>query len=893
MPPFGQRINYQFTRVLPARRHGVRLPGMAVRFRLDNGLTVVFEEQHAAKVAAFQIWVKAGSADERPDQAGLAHLHEHMLFKGTERRKPGEIAHDIEAHGGEINAWTSFDQTVYHVVLASQFARMGLDVLSDAVRHSAFDATELSREIEVVCEEIKRSEDTPSRRASRDLFSTSYRVHPYQRPVIGWEETVRSFSREKVLEFYRRHYTPSNMVLSASGDLTEAQLRAWAQELLGGDWGRPYEGAVQRAPEPPLAERRALLRDDDVKEAYINLGFPIVRVGHPDAPALDVLAMIVGQGDASRLSLEVKRKRSLVNEIHAYAYTPQDPGIFVASMTLPAEKLRPAMEEMVRVLAQLRGTLVPAEELATVQAIIESEAIYQRETVQGQARKLGFYEAGGGGIEQEAKYYEAVAALTPEKLLEVAERYLRFDACTLTGLLPPGTKFSQAEAFELIDRVSRQPAAPPSERKVKKAQPPPMRVTSPAVARSDSGIIVEKLASGATVVIRQESAVPLFAIRAVFPGGTRYETEADNGLTALLSRTLTRGTPSHDAEEISHIIDDLAGSLGGAGGRNSMSLRGEFLSRHFDRAFALFSEVLREPTFPQAEFERERARLLQDILTREDKPSGLAFDLFSRTLYQKHPYRLSLLGEVASVEKLTPESLKQYHARYMDPSQLTLCVVGDVKVDDVLARAQEAFGRAGGKAAPPPEVPQEPRERTPRTNKRVLARAQSHLVFGFPGMRVTDPERRALEVLSTVLSGQGGRLFVELRDKRSMAYSVSSFAVEGVDPGYFAVYMGTSPEKVDAALEGIRAELTKARDEKISQAELDRAKWHLVGTHEIGLQRNGARAALLALDTCYGVGTENFLRYSEQVSKVTADDVQAVARKVIDFDRSALAVVGP
>src|SRR5215470_19980486 len=146
---------------------------MATRFALDNGLTVLFEEQHAAPVAAFQVWVKAGSADERLDQAGLAHLHEHMLFKGTERRGPGEIARDIEAHGGEVNAWTSFDQTVYHTVMAAQFAREGLDVLADAVRFPRFDAVELARECEVVVEEIKRADDTPARRSSRDLFRLS------------------------------------------------------------------------------------------------------------------------------------------------------------------------------------------------------------------------------------------------------------------------------------------------------------------------------------------------------------------------------------------------------------------------------------------------------------------------------------------------------------------------------------------------------------------------------------------------------------------------------------------------------------------------------------------------------------------------------------------------
>src|SRR6186997_2462976 len=119
-------------------------PFMTQRFRLSNGLTVLLEEQHQAKVAAFQVWVKAGSADERPDQTGIAHVHEHMLFKGTATRGPGELARQIEAHGGEINAWTSFDETVYHVVIASPFARTGLEVLGDAVRRSAFDPQELA-----------------------------------------------------------------------------------------------------------------------------------------------------------------------------------------------------------------------------------------------------------------------------------------------------------------------------------------------------------------------------------------------------------------------------------------------------------------------------------------------------------------------------------------------------------------------------------------------------------------------------------------------------------------------------------------------------------------------------------------------------------------------------
>ena len=868
---------------------------MAQRYTLPNGLTVVFEEQHTARVAAFQVWVKAGSADERPDQAGLAHLHEHMLFKGTARRGPGEIARDVEAHGGEINAWTSFDQTVYHIVIASQFARMGLDILGDAIRASAFDADELAREIEVVCEEIKRSQDTPARRASRDLFATAYQVHPYRHPVIGTAESVRGFNRDKVLEFYRRHYTPKNLVLVATGDFTEAELRPWVEELFGGDWGRPYEGGVTREREPAVSRRRVLLRPDEVKETYFNLAFLIPQADHPDVPALDALAMLAGQGEASRLVLEVKRKRGLVNDIHAYAYTPRDPGIFSTSLTLPPDKLPRALEETVRVLTALRTSLVPADELATVKTLIEAEAVYQRETVQGLARKLGHYQSSLGNLEAEARYYEAIARLTPEHIRDVAERYLRFDQAIITGLQPHGTSFGAERAEEILDRVSREAPTVPPERRAPRADPAAEPALKPnrTAPLSPSRVVEERLPSGARILVREERAVPLFALRAAFVGGVRYETPETNGITTLLSRCLTRGTPSHDAEEISHRIDDFAGSLTGQGGRNSVGLRGEFLSRHLQPAFRLFADCLLHPSFPEEEVARERTLLLQDLLTREDKPSGVAFDLFARTLFRTHPYRLSTLGEQSAVERLGPDALRAYHAAYMDPSQLTLCVVGDVKVDEVLALAHEAFGTSRGRAAPAPEVRPEPPPESPRTDKRVLARAQAHLVLGFQGLRMDDPRRHALEVLSTLLSGQGGRLFVELRDKRSMAYSVSSFSIEGMEPGYFAVYMGTSPEKVEAALDGIRTELARVRDEPIPADELARARQHLIGTHEIGLQRNGARAALLALDACYGMGLENFLHYAERVAAVTAEDVLSVARDIIDFERSALVHVGP
>lgn len=862
-----------------------------MKFQLGNGLTVVAQEQHAAKVAAFQVWVKVGSADEAPEEIGLAHLHEHMLFKGTARRGLGEIARSVEAHGGEINAWTSFDQTAYHVVLASRFAREGLDVLADAVRASAFDAVELGREIEVVCEEIKRSLDMPSRRASKDLFATRYTRHPYGRPVIGFEENVRAHTRDRVVSFYAKHYVPSNMVLAAAGDFTEAQLRQWAEELFGGDWGRARGPPHPREKEPERSRVATALKTDDVKEAWVNLAFALPGVDHPDTPALDVLAMIAGQGDGARLSLEVKRKRGLVNDVSAYAYTPKDEGLFAAGFTASHQKATEAFEAMARVLRGLSAKPVEQAELDTVKGLIESEAVYQRETAQGMARKLGYYQAALGGIEREAAYYEAVAQVNPTQLLEVARRYLRFDRAIVTGLLPSGCDFDETDARAVLERV----ADSDGHSVVSRKSPVPaagIRLTGSS-RKASGGLVTEQLPNGATVLVREERSVPLFAMRAAFHGGLRAETEAVNGISTLFSRAWMRGTAKRDAEVISQEIDAMAGGMSAVAGRSSISVRGEFLARHFARAFDLFAEVLREPAFPSSEVQRERQVQLQAIASRDDKPSTIAFEQLAKAMYAVHPYRMSMLGEKATVERLGPADLKAWHQKHVDPSRMVLAVVGDVDADEVIRRARDAFGTGGGAGSPKLEVPLEADWKGRREVKKVLQKAQTHLVLGFPGARVSDPWRRALDVISTVLSGQSGRLFLELRDKQSLAYSVSSMSVEGVDPGYFAVYMGTSPEKVETALAGMQRELERLRDERVTDAELERAREHLIGVHEIGLQRNGARAATMALDQLYGLGAEAYLKYADEVASVDADAVREVAQRVLNFERSALSVVGP
>ncbi len=859
-----------------------------MRHKLPNGLTLLVEENHAAPVVAIQVWVRVGSADELPDEAGLAHLHEHMLFKGTARRGPGEVARGIEASGGEINAWTSFDQTVYHVVLASRFFAEGMDVLADAVTSAAFDPEELKREIEVVCEEIKRSQDSPHRKLSRELFASSFSRHPYGKPVIGSEESVRSFTREGILKFYRRWYKPENATVVVVGDVPAEEALRLAEKLFVFPEG-PFQPAPSRPPEPRREQPLVSLKREPLKEGYLSIAWPSPPMVHDDVAALDALSIVLGHGEASRLHRAMKRDRLLCTEVQASCYTPVDPGLTIVGLTLQPATVYEAVREALQQVYRVRSEEISAEELSLACRLLESDAVYQRETVQGQARKIGFYQSSAGGVEFEQRYLEQVAQLTPARVREAAERWIDPQAAVLAALLPEAGEVSEAALREILDEAAR--TLP--KRQARSTSAPEQRAPVKFSRPKTGALLREDLPGGGVLLIKEERAVPLVALRAAWHGGLRAEDASNAGINMLLARLVSKGTRTRGPEQLVREMESMGGSLGGNAGRNSFGLRAEFLSRHLAQGFDVFADAITDPAFDAEEVQRERTLQIDELRSREDNPAGVAFLLFSETIFRKHPYRLDTLGTEASVARFEPGLLAQYRAQKFPAAAVTLAVVGDVDPGEVRALVQEKLGRAAQARPALPNPPQEDPIEAPRVAVRKLDKAQAHLVLGFPGVRLADKERFPLEVLSAVLSGQGGRLFVELRDKKSLAYSVTSFSMEGVDPGYFAVYIGCGPAKTQEALDGIRAELRRVREDPVTAAELDRARTHLIGTHAISLQRNSARAAVYAFDECYALGADASSRYPEQIGAVTAQEVLAAAQRILVAQREVIALVAP
>ena len=876
-------------------------PASHHRFQHGNGLTVLLKEQHASPVVAFQAWVGVGSADEPEELAGIAHVFEHMLFKGTSRRGVGQIAREVESSGGDINAWTSFDQTVYHLVLASRFFDTGLDILTDALRNSSFDPVELSRELKVVLEELKQGEDSPGRVVSQALFASGFQQHNYRRPVIGYTRTVERFKRTALLAFFRRYYVPNNITFVVVGDFDTAEARAKIETAWKGARKKQLPAPTGRR-EPAQKKTRITVGGAEMSEVHLVAGFHIPGLRHPDTAALDVGALILGQGDSSRLQRQIKRGRQLVSEVYAYSFTPRDPGLMVVGATLPPERTDEALSAMLEEAFRLVHEEVTIEELAKAQAIIESDSVYQKETVQGMARKLGFFETVAGSLAYEEEYLAETRAVTPSSLKAVMAKYLTPENCTLSVLLPAksealtGRSARKELEARLLARIEL--AAKPLKEKAAKAGAKTKEKKSGAVAKKSAhnDVVREVLPSGLRIVVMRDPSVPLVAMRAAWLGGLRSETPETNGVSNLLATLITRGTATRTGDQIAHEMESLAGGVGGYSGRNSFGLRAEVMSRHFDHGLGMLAECTLSPTFPEAELAHEKRQVLEEIRTQEDNISSVAFRMFAQSLYRKHPYRMDLLGTAESVAKLTRDRLTAYYKSHFLPGEMSIAIVGDVNPSEAIADVSRLFGGGtlGKKTAP--TLPSPIRETPPSEPLRVrryLNKQQAHLVIGFPGTTIGDPDRFPLEVLSTILSGQGGRLFTELREKRGLAYRVSAFTIEGIDPGYFAVYVAASPENVAVAEASILVELRKLVDKSVPQAELARARRYLAGSHDISLQRRSALAATLAFNECYGLGWDQYRRYAETILAVTAADLRRVAEKYLDFKHSVTALVTP
>lgn len=855
---------------------------MLKKYQLKNGMKVIVKPSSKSPVVSLQVWVNTGSADEPSKWAGISHFIEHLVFKGTTHYGPGEIASVLEGCGGELNAYTSFDQTVFYVNLSKEFASTGLNCLYEMMTQPLFDKKEIDAEREVVIEEIKRGLDSPHRQASQMLFSTCYPQHEYGRPVIGFEEIVRNVSVADIKKYFSGRYNPAQMTLVVVGDVSEKDFLKEIDSKFGAE-KKQKTMPLKRKSFKPNKTQKIRVEYKTFEETIGYCAWPIPKTKSKDIPGLEVLALILGQGESSRLNQALRMDKTLVNSIGSGMFTGVDEGQFVISMTLNSSNIKEATQEMLKTVEKIRNELVSPLEIQKALTQFASDQYYALETVEGMARRVGSDEFYYKDPEAFQKILKQISSIQPKDLLKLAKKYLDPNKTQMILMTNSENKNlekelkSELKNFEQLSKKTNKTKAAPAA-KSKKLEKINVR-WSPKKKSTATTIETHKLVGGGQLILRPAHDTPVISLKSAFRGGSRVETDKNQGLVEWLTRSWVGAYADVSEITVHESLEKMASSISAFGGRNTFGLNMTTLAPMFNRVFDLYRGILTSATFEKDILDREKLSMLEQIRTKEDHPAQRCIQFFMEELFTDHPYAKDPLGTKGSVEALTKKDIESYLGRFISMSNFTAVVSGDFDKGKILEGFQEIAKQMDNKKV---ETSLQKFIPPKQSKKRFVSssKEQTNLVVGFPSYTLDNPKKYALQVMQAILAGQGGRLFIELRDKNSLAYSVSPLRMEGLDAGYFGAYIGCSPEKGAQALRQIREEFDKLTQIEVGVAELERAKRYLIGRHDLDLQKNSAVAGGMLFEAAYGRNPEEIFKFPEHISAVHSKDVMAVAKEI-------------
>ncbi|MDZ4288255.1 MAG: pitrilysin family protein, partial [Prosthecobacter sp.] len=734
---------------------------------LDNGLEVIVREDHEHPLVSVQIWVKAGSLhEEKWTGAGLAHCVEHMLFKGTFKRSAAEISQSIQDLGGYVNAYTTFNRTVYWIDGLADHTEGYLDILADMVRHSKIDAAELEKEQDVIRREMAMDNDDPGSAVQHLIQATAFRHHPLRHPIIGHRQVFDQVSRDDVAGFVQRHYAPNNCFVVIAGAVDAQKCFAAAQRLLG-EWARrPYE-AVLLPSEPRQRGSRVNAKDFATELTRVALGWQIPGEGHADKPALDVLAFLLGSGRSARLYQELREKRGIAHWVWAGAWGAQECGLFNVEVECDPKDAAECREAMQAVIDQSKAKGPRRDELdKAVRATIGSQ-VRSLATTKGQAAALGHSWLTTGGLDLSRQYLTAIRALTPERIREVANAYLLPEASTVVTVGPANGATSQKAA---------------------------------AVAKKEE-VRRFDLANGLTLLVHENRRLPLVSVRVQFLAGVLAETEQNSGVTQVSAAMLLKGTKNRTAAQIAQELENLGGALHCTSDAHRYILGTDVMRGDETRGLELLADLIHHATLPAAQLADVKKTQIASIQEEKEDPLTVALRRARREIFAGQPFARTSLGTEATVKGLKVETCRDMLRRAFIGGNGVISIAGDVRAEVVRRQVGKAFGKlkTGARLFGPSHAASAKSSAKPGAWEERMDKEQAVIVIGFRTVGLHDSDSLPLALIDEACSDMGSRLVNRIREELGLAYYVGAQHFGAMGAGAFYFYAGTDPKKVDLA----------------------------------------------------------------------------------------------
>lgn len=821
----------------------------ATRHLLPCGLTAILDQNESAPVVAAQIWIETGSRDENQHAgAGISHLLEHMVFKGTKSFDCAELAQSVQEKGGHWNAYTSFDRTVYYIDGPDSSTEFFLKALTELVFHPTLPLEDFETEREVIRREIDMGLDDPDSVASQLLFETFYQYDHRRHPVIGLLDRFNQITHEEMVSYHDARYRPSNSYLVLSGNFDSEAVLATLTELTAEVANRPTL-PVGEEREPRRVGKRVARCEFATSVSHPSLSWPIPGGTGEDSPALELLAQALGGGASSPLYQRFREETGLTHHISIWAWTPKDPpGLFAISAEVEMEKRDQVEREILEELPRLIASLTEAD-LAKAYRQIAASQFRTLATAAGRASDLGSNWHEARNLDFTRDYLASLEAVSLQQVHEVGARYLTEDQLTITSLDPERGK---VKSVQIATKKAVQP------------------------------VNEHTLSNGLRVLLKRDSRVPTVYLQSPFLAGLPCETADTAGIGNLHAATFRKGTAKRSALEFSSALESLGARLGLSTGNNTGLLGGFCLSPDLAEFLSLLGENLLSPIFPEEAIVREKASILAAIQEAAEDPARMAFYHLRRHLFGNQHYGIPKMGMSETVESLTRESLLSHHQEIFTAANGVISLFGDLPSDEeVIALLEDNVGgmKKGTRQSCPLDASHIPVETGEHIHR--LDREQAVLAMAVRGLSFDSPEAIAAELLQEHTSNMAGPLFSRIREELGLAYYVSSSQFHGIGTGMFATYLGTSPEQLGLAKRELVATLAMIAEKGLSAEELERSRTAALSGHALEEQSLSSQARQESLNCLLELGSNHSAESLARLQAITLEEVNDFTKRLL------------
>ncbi len=845
--------------------------------KLKNGLTVLVKPDSRFPLVNVRLYVHAGSAYETPEIAGISHLLEHMVFKGTNKRGPGETAMAVESVGGNLNAATSFDYTVYYVEVPDRHWPLGMDIVQDLAFNAEIDAKELESERQVVLSELSQGEDNPGSRIFKTLQADIWKDTSYQWPIIGYRDTVSSITAEEMHAYVDRLYQPQSMLLCVVGNVDPDKAVAEAEKV----FGKLENTREVTPPEPfvmPETGSGPTVRTVPGKwnKVYLGAAFPIPNLKSAEMAGLEMLCQLMAGDDTSRLYRKFKYDLNLVDGITMAPLSLERGGMLYVMATLDENKVDEFWPALLEELATFDPAVFTEREIERARLNISDSMFLAKETLSGMAGKIGYFQFFEGGEQAEKNYLFDLEHVDRKEMAQLFNKYVRPDKLSVCALTPEESDIT-AEVLKtaVSDRWNGKAMA-----------------QAKAKAKTVSKETTIELPGGSTLVLLPDDTLPYTAMSLYWRGGDSIIDSDEQGLAAMTAKALTSGTVALSNNELEDFLSDRAASMGATSGKTVFAFDAKFPTRFTEELLPVIGDTLTAPAFRPAEVDRARLDQIAGIKRREDRPMGLMFRHLFPFLFKGGPFGYLHDGTVDGLGTIDRDEVTGYWKEQSNrPFVMAIC--GDFDAEAMQEFAEGLTRKLGTKAEsvdPPAPVWQEQREET----LTLPDRNQAHLLLTFPVPGKEDKQATArLNVLKSALSGQSGLLFRDLRDKQGLAYTVTAFLWQADEAGLLAFYIGTAPDKVDQSYAGFTKVAEDLKKSVLPEHEIVRARNIIEGDYYQEKQSLLSRSREAAGLMVRGMPRDYDRELIDLATQVTPEDIRDIARKYLDVDKAYLMKVVP